>query len=172
MLVDTLDLLQDQVDVRVDERANQVPLAGLIHTHELGTVQDSSKALLVELTDVTLLLLLGLLGLGLLGHLLLGRGLGSLGLGSSLSLRLGRHRHRHGLWLDFNRLLLVRTNVVTISVVVIAITIAVVVVDAALSLLIVVVAVRSSRSWCTLPPLHLLRLLFEVLLVTVLRQLG
>ena len=79
------DLLEQQVDVGVDECADQVTLTWLVTVHELMGVHDPGETLQVELTDITcwrlllhLLLLLGLLLLLLVHHHL-------------WLLRLGRH---------------------------------------------------------------------------------
>ena len=60
------DLLEQQIDVGIDERADQVTLTWLVTVHELWAIHDPSQSLQVELSDVTcwrlhLLLLLGLL---------------------------------------------------------------------------------------------------------------
>ena len=46
------DLLQDEVDVGVDEGADEVSPGGLVHSCELGRVQYTGQGLLVVLTDV------------------------------------------------------------------------------------------------------------------------
>lgn len=51
-LVGAARLLEDQVDVRVDERTDQIALGRLIHTHELWAVHHTSQSLLVVLANV------------------------------------------------------------------------------------------------------------------------
>ena len=48
------DLLQDEVDVGVDEGADEVSPGGLVHSCELGRVQYTGQGLLVVLADVRL----------------------------------------------------------------------------------------------------------------------
>ena len=163
-MLQTLHLLEDEVDVGVDERANQVPLTGLIHTDELGTAQDTSEALLVELTDVALLLLLSL-GLILGDLLLLGAGWRHLGL---LGLLLGWHRHRDGLgpsWLLDG----IGVDAATVTSIASLLSLAIV---AVLLTMVAVVVVAILPSWCALPPLHHLLLLLKLLLLTILGELG
>ena len=164
-MLQTLHLLEDEVDVGVDERANQVPLTGLIHTDELGTAQDTSEALLVELTDVTLLLLLLSLGLILGDLLLLGAGWRHLGL---LGLLLGWHRHRDGLgpsWLLDG----IGVDAATVTSIASLLSLAIV---AVLLTIVAVVVVAILPSWRALPPLHHLLLLLKLLLLTILGELG
>ena len=103
------NLLEQQIDVGVNERADQVTLTWLITIHELWAVHDPGQTLQVELSDVTCWRLLHLLLLGLLllvdHHLWLRLRMLSLLLRQLLLLLMGWHGHLEVRWLGLLLLL-------------------------------------------------------------------